>query len=320
MFSSCNNGHISHRTGHVANGLYVCGLTWSPVYLLASSRPVLFESGFSCAAGIYEKDLIRFLGRSSPDMLFITHGHWDHCGTAAFLKRRFPGLKIAASPETEMIVSRPGAQRFMTGLGSTVIPTLRALLSRADADRLVEGPFEPFRVDIPLDDGQAIQLAPDLEVRVFRTPGHTRDHMMFYIPEREMVFGGEAAGCLEPLGGITAEFLVDYDAYVQSLRRLITLHVEVFCLAHHFVLLGRNTIRDFLKESLETTERFAERLYRLLDEEGDNVEPVLERLAVDYHITDPGLQQPLESYLINLRAQLTHLQQRRQRAGGDERQ
>lgn len=304
--------NISHKTGHVANGLYVCGLTWSPVFLLSSSRPVIFESGFACAAGVYERHLVELLDSSFPEALFLTHSHWDHCGTAAYFKARFPGLRIAASPETESIVSRPSAQKLMTELGTTVIDTLRTLLEAEDARWLADRPFQPFKVDVPLQDGQVIRTAPDVTVQAFHTPGHTRDHTSFYIPERKILVGGEAPGCLEPLGGIKVEFLVDYDAYLKSIRRLATLPAEVFCLGHHFVLLGEEAIKHFFNQSIEATERFAERLHALLDKEEDDVDRVLELLSDEYLITAPGLQQPVDSYLVNLRAQISHLKLRRQ--------
>lgn len=308
-------GHSCNKTGYVANGLYVCGLTWSSVYLLASSSPIIFEAGFACAAGIYEKDLNAFLDNGLPEALFITHGHWDHCGSAAYLQRIFPGLKIGASPETESIISRPSAQKLMTELGAIPLPTLLELLPRADAARVEERPFESFHVDMAVEDEQAIRIAPDLTVQSFHTPGHTRDHVSYYVPERKILFGGEAAGCLEPLSGISVEFLIDYDVYVKSLRRLMDLPAEIYCLSHHYVLLGNKTIRDFLSRSLETTERFCERIYGLLDREGDDVERVLELFAAEYRVTDPGVQQPIESYLINQRARVEHLKQRKERGG-----
>lgn len=312
MFTSFHS-KVLHKTGCVVDGLYVCGLTWSSVYLLVSSRPILFEAGFSCAAQIYEKDLNVFLDQDPPEILFITHGHWDHCGAAAYLKQRFPGLKIAASPETESIVSRPSAQKLMTELGTIVTPTLRSMLAEQDAERILDHPFEPFRVDIPLKDGEVIRIAPGLSVQALHTPGHTRDHVSFYVPERKILFGGEAAGCLEPLSGISVEFLIDYDVYVKSLRRLMDLPTEIYCLSHHYVILGNKTIKDFLTHSLETTERFCQRIYHLLDREGDDVERVLELLAAEYRVTDPGVQQPVESYLINQRARIEQLKQRKQR-------
>lgn len=308
-----NTHNIYNKKGYVANGLYVCGLTWSSVYLLVSPRPILFEAGFACAAGLYEKDLTAFLNHKLPEALFITHGHWDHCGSAAYLKRTFPGLRIGASPKMESIISRPSAQKLMEELGTTPIPTLLCLLPEEDAAKIEERPFEPFRVDIPLEDEQTIEIAPDLTLQAFYTPGHTRDHVSFYVPERKILFGGEAAGCLEPVGDISVEFLVDYDVYLKSLRRLMTIPAEIYCLSHHCVLVGKKAIREFLRRSFEATERFCERIYGLLDEEGGDAGRVFQRLAAEYCLAAPGFEQPVEAYLINLRAQVEHLKQRKQR-------
>ena len=40
----------------VNDGLYVTVSVWFPVHLLACDRPTLFESGFHCMAGHYERD------------------------------------------------------------------------------------------------------------------------------------------------------------------------------------------------------------------------------------------------------------------------
>jgi 2-aminobenzoylacetyl-CoA thioesterase len=305
--------NLCNKTGYVASGLYICGLTWSSVYLLAGSCPIIFEAGFACAAGVYEKDLDTFLDHSRPEALFITHGHWDHCGSASYLQRRYPGLKIGASPETEPIISRPSAQKLMTDLGAIPVPTLLDSLPHEDSARVVERPFEPFHVDMPVQDEETISIGPDLTVQAFHTPGHTRDHVSYYVPERKILFGGEAAGCLEPLSGISVEFLIDYDLYVKSLRRLMELPAEIYCLTHHYALLGSKTIKDFLNHSLETTERFCETIYDLLDREGGDVGRVLQLFAAEYQVTAPNVQQPVESYLINQRARIEHLKQRKER-------
>lgn len=306
---------ISARTGHVANGLYVAGLSWSPVFLLDSSRPILFEAGFSCAARLYERDIRHVLDKKSPEVLFITHVHWDHCGTTGHLQRSFPGLKVAASKEAASIVSRPSAQRRMTELGRTVIPTVRTFEGQDAVDQslVVDEPFEAFAVDVPLEDGQVIEVSQDLHVQVVATPGHTRDHVSFYIPERKIIIGGEAAGCLEPAGTIDVEFLVDYDAYLASLKRLRRLPAEVFTQGHHYVFVGQESVEQFLDRSIEATERFASRVQELLRSEAGDVEQVMRRIKVEEYDPKPGLKQPDDAYLLNLRAQVTHLAERMKR-------
>ena len=96
-------------------------------------------------------------------------------------------------------MARPSAQMRITELGRTAIPVVKTLAG-LDESLLIDEPFRPFDVDIVLHDGQMIQVDKDTTVEVLATPGHTRDHLSYYIPERKILIGGEAAGCLEPGG------------------------------------------------------------------------------------------------------------------------
>ncbi len=87
-------------TGHVGKGLYVLGSSRMPSYLIKGNPSVIFDAGISCLGPAYRNDLIRILDGSSPDFLFLTHVHFDHCGSAAYLKKAFPGLTIAGSKQS----------------------------------------------------------------------------------------------------------------------------------------------------------------------------------------------------------------------------
>lgn len=103
------------------------GLPWSPSYLFAGERPVLFEAGFHCMGKFYERDIKGVLGSRQPEMLFLSHVHWDHCGASAHLKRIFPGMKIAASRKAAAIMKRPNAVKLMERLSGEVIPLVEAI-------------------------------------------------------------------------------------------------------------------------------------------------------------------------------------------------
>jgi glyoxylase-like metal-dependent hydrolase (beta-lactamase superfamily II) len=74
---------IFKQTGQVKDILYVAGLAWSPVYLLATQQPVLFEAGFHCAGRLYEEGIKSVINGRNPKILFLTHVHWDHCGAVS---------------------------------------------------------------------------------------------------------------------------------------------------------------------------------------------------------------------------------------------
>jgi len=296
---------IFNRTGRVRDDFYVLGHPWSPVYLLDGWRPVLFEAGFCCLGRIYEEAIRAVLGRCRPEILFITHVHYDHCGATFYLKKVFPGLQVAASSIAAQIIERPNAQKLMRTLSQNVI----SLVTGVDRTKLLNEPFEPFKVDMILSDGQVVELEEGLTVQVLATPGHTRDLLSYYIPEKKILIATEAAGCADLTGHIVTEFLVDYETYLAGLKRLAALEVEVLCQGHHFVFVGA-AVKDFFARSIESTERFRARVEELLRAERGSVERVVARIKAEEHDDKPLPKQPEKAYLLNLRARVNHLAER----------
>ena len=171
---------IFSKTGKVQDDFYVLGHTWMPTYLLDGKRPVLFEAGLTCLGRIYEEAIRSVLGGRQPEILFLTHVHYEHCGATSYLKKVFPALQIGASLEAARIIKRPNAQQLIRNLNKNAV----SLVTGVDKDKLLQAPFKPFDIDMMLTDGQVIQLEEGLSVQVFASPGHTRDLLSYYIPER----------------------------------------------------------------------------------------------------------------------------------------
>lgn len=299
---------IINKTGLIANDLYVNGFTWSPVYLVAAKIPVLFEAGFSCMAKLYEKDIKKYISERAPALLFLTHVHYDHCGAAAYLKKTFPNMKICASQRACEIMQRENAIRLMSSLSQYAIPLI-ASLPEIDQNELLTGPFQPFHIDTVLDKEQVINIDDEFTVRVFMTPGHTRDMLSYYIPEKKILIATESAGCLGRNGHIVNEFLVDYDGYIKTLERFRALDIEVFCQGHHFVFTGED-VQQFLTDSFREAVSFKEHIRKLLHEENDSIDRVVDIIKHEEYDINQEVKQPERAYLINLRTQIVHLAER----------
>jgi 2-aminobenzoylacetyl-CoA thioesterase len=296
---------IISKTGLAAHNLYVNGFTWSPTYLVTAKTAVLFEAGFSCMGKLYEKDIRKVLGNQNPEFLFLTHVHYDHCGSASYFKKIFPDLKICASRRAQEIIRRENAVSLMSSLSQYVIPLI-AKLPEIQKEELLMEPFQAFDVDIVFNEECVINIGDGLNIRAIATPGHTRDMLSYYIPERKILIATESAGCLGRNGHIVSEFLVDYDAYVNTLRLFSTLEVETFCQGHHFVFTGGD-VQDFFAKSLETTEFFKIHVDELLRREGGSIDKVVDTIKAEEYDTNPGIKQPERAYLLNLKTQVTHL-------------
>jgi 2-aminobenzoylacetyl-CoA thioesterase len=300
--------------GQVTNGLYVCGIPWSPVYLLDGKRPVLIEAGFACTGRIAERMIRGVLAHREPELLFLTHVHWDHCGAAGHLRHSFPGLRIVTSKRAAQIMRRPNAIALMAELNHEVIPRV-ASIDGVDTSLLSDQPFLPFNVDTIVEDGQIIAPGSDVVIQVLATPGHTRDHVSYYLPDKKILVATEASGCLDRAGQMIPEFLVDYDAYLSSLKRLAALPVEILCQGHHFVFVGAKEVSDFFERSVREAEFFKKWVYELLDGEGGGVEQVVTRIKAEKYDGNPNVKQMEKAYLLNLRAQVTHLAARKRMSG-----
>lgn len=101
--------------------------------------------------------------------VLLTHGHYDHIGAAAELKRHY-GIKIYAN-ELE--------QEVLTSTYNNLSELMGGRAFAISADEL-------------LADGQRLQLA-DLDIQAISTPGHTKGGMSYLVSAdgEQVLFSGD---------------------------------------------------------------------------------------------------------------------------------
>lgn len=161
--------------------IHTLALRMSLAYLIESREGlVLVDAGLRGEAGKILKRM-QTLGRDDLRLIFITHAHIDHYGSAAEL-RRITGAPIAIhhadARAMEAGETRLGSPRGIGRLIGLFLPLMES----------VAGP-EPAEADLLLDDGSNLGVE-GLDAKVLHTPGHTFGSTTLLI-ENRLAFSGD---------------------------------------------------------------------------------------------------------------------------------
>lgn len=295
---------ITHHEGpfEIAPDFYRLGGPWVPSFLLDAPQPALFDAGFACLTQAYLDDARAVLGDRTPAWLFLSHVHFDHCGAVGWLKEAWPDMRVVAAPKAAKIITRPNALKLMAGLNQEASQQYLSL----QGPRWSPHEFKPFTLEATVDEGEEIDLGGGTKVRVLATPGHTWDMLSFYVPDKRILLASEAVGTNAPGGYIVSEFLVSFDAYMESLGRLGELEVEVLCPGHHAVHTGP-AAKKHIGRGVASAEQFREWVLRLLAQEEGDQERVVELVRMGEYDHRLGPKQPLPAYMLNLQARVATL-------------
>lgn len=289
--------------GRVHERITAIGTTGFPAYIVrGETKSLMIDSGVNLLGPRYLTDIKSMFGDGGrPDYLFLTHSHYDHAGSADYLKQHLPGLRLGAYERVAALARRPSALETMNRLSAAHVELLEYNPAGEDVT------LHSFDIDILLRQGDEVDLG-GLTCQVHEVPGHTRDSLAYYFPEIEALFPGDACGVLRTAEGgpIQVEFVASYQDYVESLERLISLEPKIVCPAHNWALTGDDAAA-FLERSLAETFRYRELIERYLDAAGGDVERAIREMAEkEYDGDDPSLP-PSPAYLMNLSAQVKHI-------------
>lgn len=156
----------------------------SNCYLLMGERPVLVDTG---APGDL-KHILAALKDNGVEpkqlaLILLTHGHSDHAGCAAELKRR-SGAQVAIHAGDAALVrtGRNGMIVVQDWLGRVLRP-------------YVDEEFEAFEPDLVFAEGIALE-SYGLRGRVLPTPGHTAGSVSVVLANGEALIGDVLRGSL----------------------------------------------------------------------------------------------------------------------------
>ena len=267
-----------------------------PAFLYCGSPPVLFDPGVSAFGPLYLKKIKEYIARPEELILALTHSHFDHCGAAPYLRRKIPGLRIAASSRAASVLQRPNAVKLIRRLNAEYEREMQKGLEEEDVS------FEPLDIDIKLQNGGRLELNNGKYCEILETPGHTRDCLSYFFPDSGVLLAGEAAGVVEA-GFVHSPFLTSYEDYINSVEGLSALKPAALCIAHNGILAGKE-LKHFFPESLAAAKAYKEMIEKYLTEYKGDQEKVVQRIMAEEYDSQPDHIQNREPFILNLEAKV----------------
>jgi glyoxylase-like metal-dependent hydrolase (beta-lactamase superfamily II) len=162
-----------------------------PVILRDDNDVILIDCGYPNFLTLIEESAIKNeIDLSKLTKLIITHHDFDHMGSAADFKRKYPNVKILSSIIDEKYIS--GKER-----------SLRLQQAESVYDKLPEEQkegamnfqkmlesIENVEVDMLLKDGDKFDWCGGIEI--IETPGHMPGHISIYAKESKTLISGDA--------------------------------------------------------------------------------------------------------------------------------
>jgi len=224
-------GRINDNTTLIDIKMFgVPGIT--AIYLIESGKTCLIDGGTHTEARKILRQL-KELNVFPPDLIIITHSHWDHCQAIPFLcqraKKEGKKIEILASVEA--------------------IPNLR---DQSYNEIFGTGPFNNIEEEIiPLKEGDIIDL-DGITLKVIETPGHMTDHISIFDQKNQNLFVGDTFGDKVSDIVFIPPFMPPYwdkDAFLNSIAKLKKIDFDTISLAH-FGTLDKYESKNILDESV----------------------------------------------------------------------
>jgi len=234
------------------------------VYLLKGREHMLIEGGMSyIVPTLLRQFKERNIDPKRITKFLILHSHFDHCGAVSPLKRKFPWIKVVASHRANELYAKEKVQKFIRERNWDMIKKM----GMEDTAEEMELDFREVKVDIPVGDGDIIDLGDGVSVEIIEVPGHSACSIAaFSLPDGAM-FASDAGGIPNNENVIYASGNEDYILYQRSLEKMRKLPVEVHCAARYGAYTEEEG-RNYMARSIRSAEDHRLRVIELVEKEG----------------------------------------------------
>ncbi|HBH11932.1 MAG TPA: MBL fold metallo-hydrolase [Clostridiales bacterium] len=198
----------------------------NPSIIYDNDEMILVDCGYPDTIDQFESEANRLkIDLNRLNKIVITHHDWDHIGSLADFKERYPNVQIISSAIQAKYISGEKPSLRLEALIAK-IDTLVGKEKEFAAQRIeIIRSVENSKVDRYVEDNDAI--SDDGDVICIDTPGHMPGHVSIYVKSSKTLIAGDAMNVIgNELSGANPVFTFDMEEAARSIKKISTLDIE----------------------------------------------------------------------------------------------
>jgi len=236
---------IKNPPVEIADGLWMLGTSEYPVFLAVDQNEgAIFEGGVGADGPVVKEQLTRLgIAADLVKQVIITHAHPDHVMAVPAFRAMFDGVIVCASKPAAKTLTIEKAIGFFAKIDGILTESLIKAGSITEEHRPELLTENQITVDRILAEGDTITVG-GLKFDVLAMPGHSDCSLSFHESGAGIAIVSDATGFYIPDHDYWwPGYFTDYEAYLESMRRLSHLDVKVVSLSHNGVIKGSYEVR-----------------------------------------------------------------------------
>ncbi len=272
-------------SGSLSENVFQLTTPVSTHMLVVGDASSLVDTGLACCVDRLSEELEKCLGEGQgPDLIFITHAHFDHVGGLPALRERFSGIEVLGSPASAELLRDESYSKSVFEKNKQCAEAM-GLEFAVDEAAWTKG----CQIDRVIGDGDGVDLGDGVEVKLISSPGHSADSVSYLVSPDAALAAGEAVGWYGGRDLVANCFSDSFAQYVTSLDRLSGLDLKILSFPHSGAITGELISKYFLNVR-ETADVFREQVKARMDQ-GELVDEVVAAFLSDWqtqNITPEG--------------------------------